>query len=150
MEGSTEAGHILMVEDNPDDLELALRALRKCNIRNRIEVVKDGAEALDYLFCTGQYEGRDKCDMPFVVLLDLKMPKVGGLEVLRRLQKDKRLRVVPVVVLTTSQEEGDLMDSYRLGANSYIRKPVEFERFIDAIEQLGIYWLELNEPPPKY
>ena len=139
---------ILLVEDNPDDVELTLRALRKNNIANEVTVAKDGVEALDYLFGTGTYAGRDMSEMPAVILLDLKLPRISGLEVLQRLRADKRTMLLPVVVLTSSREEQDLIDSYRLGANSYIRKPVDFIKFVDAVKSLGLYWLVLNEPPP--
>jgi len=140
---------ILLVEDNPDDELLTLRALRKNKILNDVTVVRDGAEALDYLFGAGQYAGRDTRDMPQVVLLDLKLPKLDGLEVLRRLRADELTRRLPVVVLTSSDEEQDILASYDLGANSYVRKPVEFHEFIDALGQLGLYWLVLNQPPPR-
>ena len=140
---------ILLVEDNPDDEELTLRALKKNNILNEVNVVRDGAEALDYLFCQGAYAGRDASRHPAVTLLDLKLPKVEGLEVLKRLRADERTRLLPVVILTSSKEEQDLVNGYRLGANSYIRKPVDFEKFMEAVRQLGLYWLVLNEPPPK-
>ncbi|UCG79829.1 MAG: response regulator [Desulfobacterales bacterium] len=139
---------ILLVEDNPDDELLAVRALRRNKIMNKVVVARDGAEALDYLFGTGTYEGRDMSEMPQVVLLDLKLPKVDGLEVLKRLRNDERTKVLPVVVLTSSKEERDLTDSYKLGANSYIRKPVDFAQFTEAVRQLGLYWLVLNESPP--
>ncbi|UCD90798.1 MAG: response regulator [Desulfobacterales bacterium] len=139
---------ILLVEDNPDDELLAIRALKKNNIMNEVVVARDGAEALDYLFATGAYEGRDTSVMPQVILLDLKLPKVSGLEVLKRLRDDDRTRLLPVVILTSSREERDLKESYRLGANSYIRKPVDFTQFSEAIRQLGLYWLVLNEAPP--
>ncbi|NOR83295.1 MAG: response regulator [Ardenticatenales bacterium] len=139
---------ILLVEDNPDDELLTLRALRKNKILNEVTVVRDGAEALDYLFGAGKYAGRDTSDMPQVVLLDLKLPKLDGLEVLRRLRADELTRRLPVVVLTSSDEEQDILASYDLGANSYVRKPVEFHQFIDALRQLGLYWLVLNQPPP--
>jgi two-component system response regulator len=139
---------ILLVEDNPDDEALTLRALKKSNIANKIVVVRDGAEALDYLFGTGAHAGRDTLDLPQVALLDLKLPKVDGLEVLRRLRADPRTRMLPVVILTSSKEEQDLINAYSIGANSYVRKPVDFNQFVDAIGQLGLYWLVLNEPPP--
>lgn len=139
---------ILLVEDNPDDEELTLRALKKNNIVNEVTVVRDGSEVLDYLFCTGAYAGRDASQQPAVILLDLKLPKIDGLEVLKRLRADERTRLLPVVILTSSKEEQDLVNGYRFGANSYIRKPVDFVRFIDAVRQLGLYWLVLNEPPP--
>ena len=140
---------ILLVEDNPDDVELTLRAFKKCNIANEVVVARDGVEALDYLFGTGAYAGRDLSVMPAVVLLDLKLPRIDGMEVLRRLRADERTRFLPVVVLTSSNEDQDVVNSYQLGANSYIRKPVDFIQFIDAARQLGMYWLLLNEAPPK-
>lgn len=140
---------ILLVEDNPDDEELAMRALKKNNICNEICVVRDGAAALDYLFGTGQFAGRDISDRPEVILLDLKLPKVGGLEVLQRLRSDERTRLLPVVILTSSKEEQDLISGYSLGANSYVRKPVDFDQFVEAVRQLGLYWLVINEAPPK-
>ncbi|RJQ46260.1 MAG: response regulator [Gammaproteobacteria bacterium] len=139
---------ILLVEDNPDDEALTLRALQKNNIVNEVMVAHDGAEALDYLFCRGTYAGRDPCRAPAVILLDLKLPKVDGLEVLKRLRADERTRLLPVVILTSSKEEQDLVNGYRFGANSYIRKPVDFNQFMEAVRQLGLYWLVLNEPPP--
>lgn len=138
---------VLLVEDNPDDEALALRALRKSNLANEIAVARDGEEALEFLFCEGRYAGRDPRDRPVVTLLDLKLPKVDGLEVLRRLKSDGRTRRLPVVVLTSSREEQDLIASYDHGANSYIRKPVDFNQFVDAVVQLGLYWLVLNEVP---
>jgi CheY-like chemotaxis protein len=139
---------ILLVEDNPDDELLAIRALEKNNIMNEVVVARDGAEALDYLFGAGAYAGRDMSVMPQIILLDLKLPKIDGLEVLRRLRNDERTKLLPVVVLTSSKEERDLTESYSLGANSYIRKPVNFAQFTEAIRQLGLYWLVLNESPP--
>jgi two-component system response regulator len=140
---------ILLVEDNPDDEVLALRALRKNKVLNEVVVVRDGVEALDYLFATGAYTGRNTSLMPEVILLDLKLPKVDGLEVLRRIRADERTKLLPVVILTSSNEEKDLVESYKLGANSYIRKPVDFTQFIEAVGQLRLYWLVLNEPPPN-
>jgi CheY-like chemotaxis protein len=139
---------ILLVEDNPDDEALAIRALKRHHVGNEIVVAHDGVEALEYLFGTGSYEGRDVSLKPSVVLLDLKLPRIDGLEVLRRLREDDRTRLLPVVVLTTSSEEQDLLDSYSLGCNSYIRKPVDFIQFSEAIRQLGMYWLLMNQPPP--
>lgn len=139
---------ILLVEDNPDDETLTVRALDKNKIANNLFVVRDGIEALDFLFCTGAYSERDPHEMPEVILLDLKLPKVDGLEVLRRIRADERTHLLPVVVLTSSKEEQDMLKSYSLGANSYIRKPVDFSQFVEAIHQLGMYWLVLNEPPP--
>lgn len=136
---------ILLVEDNPDDVALTLRALKKNNIKNAVVVAKDGVEALDYLFGTGAYEGRDLRNKPQLILLDLKLPKVDGLEVLQRLRTDPLTRLLPVVVLTSSKEQRDLIESYSLGANSYIRKPVDFDQFIEAVRQLGLYWMVLNE-----
>jgi two-component system, response regulator len=140
--------NILLVEDNPDDVALTLRALNKNNIANEVIVAKDGVEALDYLFGEGTYAGRDAANIPAVILLDLKLPRIDGLEVLERLRKDDRTRFAPVVVLTSSKEEQDLVRSYKLGANSYIRKPVDFTQFSEAVRQLGLYWLVLNEPVP--
>lgn len=139
---------IMLVEDNPDDEALTLRALRKNNIQNDVVVARDGVEALDYLFGTGLYVTRDTRVKPVVVLLDLKLPKVDGLEVLRRLREDTRTQLIPVVVLTSSKEEQDLISSYSFGCNSYIRKPVDFIQFVEAVRQLGLYWLVLNEAPP--
>ncbi len=139
---------ILLVEDNPDDEVLTIRALKKNNILNEIIVAHDGVEAIDYIFGTGLYKGRDINIMPSVTLLDLKMPRMDGLEVLRRIRTDERTRLIPVVILTSSKEEKDLIDSYSLGANSYICKPVDFDKFTEAIRQLGLYWLLLNEEPP--
>jgi len=138
---------ILLVEDNPDDVKLTLRALEKSRISNEVTVARDGVEALDYLFGTGRFEGRDTELMPQVVLLDLKMPKIDGIEVLRRIRSDERTKLLPVVILTTSNEDKDRIETYRLGANSYIRKPVDFNQFAEAVKQLGLYWLVLNEPP---
>jgi CheY-like chemotaxis protein len=140
---------ILLVEDNPDDVDLTLRAMKKGNILNEVVVAHDGKEALDYLFGTGTYAGRDLSSIPTVVLLDLKLPKIDGLEVLRRLRADERTKLIPVVILTSSKEEQDLINGYKLGANSYIRKPVDFVQFTEAVHQLKLYWLLLNEPPPE-
>ena len=139
---------ILLVEDNPDDEALAIRALKRHHISNEVIVAHDGVEALEYLFCTGMYAERDINFKPTVVLLDLKLPRVDGLEVLRRLRGDERTKLLPIVVLTTSSEEQDMLNSYSLGCNSYIRKPVDFVQFSEAIRQLGMYWLLMNEPPP--
>ena len=140
---------LLLVEDNPDDEALAVRALKKNHVVNEVVVVRDGAEALDYLYGRGAYESRDISVQPEVVLLDLKLPKVDGLEVLKRIRDDERTKFLPVVVLTSSSEEKDLVESYKLGANSYIRKPVDFKQFTEAIQQLRLYWLVLNVPAPK-
>jgi two-component system response regulator len=139
---------ILLVEDNRDDEALTLRALKKNNIKNEVVVARDGVAALDFLFGTGSYAGRDITVMPQVVLLDLKLPKIDGLEVLRRLRADERTQLLPVVILTSSNEEQDLIAGYGLGANSYIRKPVDFNHFMEAVRQLGLYWLILNETAP--
>ena len=138
---------ILLVEDDPNDVELTLHALKKHNLGNRVEVVRDGAEALEFIFCSGAYANRRIENGPKVILLDLKLPKVDGLEVLRRVKADPRTRMIPVVVLTSSREERDIVESYRLGVNSYITKPVDFEQFTEAVRQLELYWLLLNEPP---
>jgi two-component system response regulator len=140
---------ILLVEDNPDDELLTLRALKKSNILNEVVVVRDGVEALDYLFCMGDYADRDINLAPQVILLDLRLPKLDGLEVLGRLRADERTCLLPVVVLTSSDEEKDIVESYKMGANSYIRKPVDFAQFIEAVRQLGLYWLVLNQGPPS-
>ena len=140
---------ILLVEDNPDDEALTLRAFQKSNIQNEIVVARDGVEALDYLFGAGSHAGRDTSIQPAVVLLDLKLPKIDGLEVLKRIRADQRTKLLPVVVLTSSNEDQDLVNSYALGANSYIRKPVDFAQFIEAVGKLGLYWLLLNEAPPR-
>src|SRR5437879_6520093 len=137
---------ILLIEDNPDDEALTLRALEKNNIKNEVVVARDGAEALDYLFGTGSYTGRDLTIMPQLTLLDLKLPKVDGLEVLRQLRANELTRLLPVVILTSSNEEQDRVNGYGLGANSYVRKPIDFGQFMDAVRELGLYWLILNEP----
>lgn len=138
---------ILLVEDSPDDVKLTMRALKKNNILNEVIVAGDGVEALDYLFGTGKFAGRDTALQPQVILLDLKMPRMDGLEVLHRIRADERTRLLPVVILTTSSEDKDRIESYKFGANSYIRKPVDFNQFADAVQQLGLYWLVLNEGP---
>ena len=139
---------ILLVEDNPDDVALTLRAFKKSKIANQIVVVGDGVEALDYLHGKGDFAGRDTGQMPAVVLLDLKLPKLGGLEVLKEIRANKRTELLPVVILTSSKEDSDLLNGYKLGANSYVRKPVDFEQFTEAAQQLNLYWLVLNETPP--
>lgn len=139
---------ILLVEDNADDEALTMRAFRRNNIRNEIIVARDGAAALEYLFGTGAYDGRDPLDLPQVVLLDLKLPKVDGLEVLKRIRADQRTVLLPVVILTSSKEQQDIINGYRFGCNSYVRKPVDFDQFLEAARQLGLYWLLLNEPAP--
>ncbi|HEA66685.1 MAG TPA: response regulator [Desulfobacterales bacterium] len=138
---------ILLAEDNPNDAELTLRALKKHHLANEVHVVTDGAEALDYIFAAGSYESRDPNNRPKLILLDLKLPKVDGLEVLRRIKSDERTKTIPVVVLTSSREGPDMVESYKLGVNSYIVKPVDFTKFIDAVGELGLYWLLLNEQP---
>jgi two-component system response regulator len=139
---------ILLVEDNPDDELLTMRALKKNGLLDEVVVARDGVEALDYLFASGTHSGRDTGVMPQLILLDLKLPRVDGLEVLKRLRSDERTRLVPVVILTSSKEQQDMLDGYGLGANSYVRKPVNFEQFVRAVEQLKLYWLVLNEAPP--
>ena len=142
------AVELLLVEDNLQDLELALRALRKANLANRIHVARDGAEALEFIFCEGPHANRRISDAPKVILLDLKLPKIDGLEVLRRIKGDPRTRTIPVVVLTSSKEQSDVVASYELGVNSYIVKPVNFEQFTNSVRDLGLFWLLLNQPPP--
>ena len=147
---ATDTKCILLVEDNPDDAALAMRALANNRIANEIVHVRDGAEARDYLFGVGAYAGRDVSDCPQLVLLDLKLPKIDGLDILRRMRADDRTRLIPVVILTSSDAEEDLLRSYQLGANSFVRKPVDFDQFVDAVRELSIYWLLVNEPPPKH
>ena len=139
---------ILLVEDNPKDVELTLHALRKENLSNSIQVVRDGEEALDFLFCRGPYSNRSFDNPPKLVVLDLKLPKVDGLEVLRAIKKDVRTQAIPVTILTSSNEDRDLVDSYKLGVNSYIQKPVDFNQFRETVKRLGLYWLVVNQPPP--
>ena len=140
---------ILLIEDNPRDEDLTLRALAKCGINNRVVVCRDGADALNYIFGRGNHEGRNPAEFPAITLLDLKLPKVDGLTVLERIRLDERTKLMPVAILTSSSMEEDLIRGYQLGANSFVRKPVKFEQFIEAIHQLGVYWLLLNEPPPE-
>ena len=138
---------VLLVEDNPDDVELTIRAFKKSNLLNDVIVANDGIEALECLEGTGKFEGRDKNHLPSLILLDLKMPRMGGLEVLQKIRSDEHLKLIPVVILTSSKEEQDVLNGYSLGANSYIRKPVDFNQFMEATRQLGLYWLLLNETP---
>ena len=138
---------ILLVEDNPDDIELTMRAFRKNNIANNVAVAHDGVEALDYLFGRGAYAGRNTAEKPRLILLDLKMPKMDGLHVLEHLRADERTKLIPVVILTSSKEDNDLVSSYKCGANSYVRKPVDFSQFLEAVRQIGLYWLLINESP---
>jgi two-component system response regulator len=140
---------ILLVEDNPDDVELTLRAFKKNNIMNEVVVKRDGAEALDFFFGKDGVAGKEKNDLPAMVLLDLKLPKIDGLEVLKKLRADERTKLIPTVILTSSNEQSDVVNGYKLGCNSYIRKPVDFNRFAEAVRQMGLYWLVLNEAPPK-
>ncbi len=144
---SATLGRILMVEDDPRDIELTLSALEEYNLGNEVIVTRDGEEALDYLYCRGAFQGRTT-DNPAVLLLDLKLPKVDGLEVLQQIKSDERLKMIPVVVLTSSREERDLVTSYKLGVNAYVVKPVDFHEFVNAIKELGIFWAIINEPPP--
>jgi two-component system response regulator len=144
---NVEPINILLVEDNPQDVELTMRALKKKNLANNIRVAEDGVMALDILFCRGEYAGRNKAHLPKVVLLDLKLPKMNGLEVLRELKADERTKHIPVVVVTSSREDPDIREAYAMGANSYVVKPVDFEQFIEAMSNLGLYWLLVNQPP---
>ena len=139
---------ILLVEDNPDDLELALHALRKENLANRIQVARDGEEALDYVFARDDYAGANGYNIPKLILLDLKLPKVDGIEVLRQIKTHPRTKTIPVVILTSSTEQRDLVEGYSLGVNGYIQKPVDFDQFRDTVKQIGLFWLVINEPPP--
>src|SRR5580698_8957160 len=143
----TSIVELLLVEDNPEDLKMTLRALKKANLANHIHVARDGEEALQFIFCEGEYAGRKIENTPKVILLDLKLPKVDGKEVLQRIKSDPRTKTIPVVVLTSSKEQNDVVESYQLGVNSYIVKPVNFEGFVTAVQQLGMYWLLLNQPP---
>ncbi len=138
---------ILLVEDNPNDVELTLRAFKKHNLANKVHVVSDGQEALDFIFCTGAYSNRDFKKPPKIVLLDLKLPKVNGKEVLQKIKSDERTKTIPVVVMTSSQEEKDVFESYRLGVNSFVVKPVNFEKFVETVSELGLYWMVINNPP---
>jgi len=147
MIGYSDIVEILLVEDNPQDLELTQRALAKAHLTNHIEVARDGAEALEFIFCEGAHAGRNRENGPKVILLDLKLPKVDGLEVLKRIKNDERTKAIPVIMLTSSREQSDLVESYRLGVNSYIVKPVNFESFAQAVQNLGMYWLLLNQSP---
>jgi len=144
---NTNAIEVLLVEDNPHDVELTLRALKKGNLANKVVVAKDGEEALQFIFATGRYSERNIQAHPKVILLDLKLPKVDGLEVLRRIREDERTKMIPVVIVTSSTEEKDIVNSYKLGVNSYISKPVDFDKFLDCVSELGLYWLLLNKPP---
>jgi CheY-like chemotaxis protein len=146
---NSDAVEILLVEDNPSDLEVALRALKEHNLCNKVQIARDGEEALDFIFCQGPYAGRRLDELPRVILLDLKLPLIDGMEVLRQIRGDARTRNVPVVVLTSSTEERDVVESYALGVNSYIAKPVDFDQFSNAMQTIGMYWLMLNRPPAK-
>ena len=147
MENVSKVGRILMVEDDPKDVELTLTALEDYNLANEVVVTRDGEQALDYLYCRGEYKTRP-CDNPAVMLLDLKLPKVDGLEVLKQIKSDAKLRMIPVVVLTSSKEEKDMVASYKLGVNAYVVKPVDFHEFVNAVKELGVFWAVVNEPPP--
>ncbi len=142
-----EERYILLVEDNPDDVKLTTKAFQKCGIAHRLDVASDGVEALEYLSGTGKFEGRDPNDLPAVILLDLKMPRINGIELLQKIRADARTKLIPVVVLTNSNEDRDKLESYGLGANSYVRKPVTYARFMEAVQQLGLTWLLINSPP---
>ncbi len=144
---NNEQIEVLLVEDNPNDVELTLRAFRLHNLVNKIHVVQDGAEALDFIFCEGAYKNRDIRKPPKVVILDLKLPKINGKEVLKRIKSDERTKIIPVVVMTSSQEESDIFETYNLGVNSFIVKPVDFEKFVDTVKELGMYWVFINKPP---
>lgn len=146
---TSEECTILLVEDNPDDAELTMLAFEDSKLCNEFVTVTDGAEALDFLSCTGKYEGREPDELPVLVLLDLKLPKVPGLEVLKRIRADDRTSCLPVIILTSSKEEEDIITSYKLGANAYVRKPVDYDRFAEAAKTLGLFWLVVNEPPPR-
>jgi CheY-like chemotaxis protein len=148
-EDGTDGIEILLVEDNPTDAELTMRALKRKNLINRLLWVKDGAEALDFLFAKGEYSDRDPNDIPKLILLDLRMPKVDGLEVLQEIKDDERTKRIPVVILTSSKEDRDIVESYKLGVNSYVSKPVEFDEFIDAVSTMGFYWILINKPPSE-
>lgn len=147
MWSNPNAVEIILIEDNPHDAELVLRALKKHGLTNKLQLLQDGAEALDFIFATGAYAGRDLNHRPKLILLDLKLPKVDGLEILRRIKKDERTKSIPVVVMTSSQEEKDIVESYSLGVNSYIVKPVDFDKFVQSVADLGLYWLLLNKVP---
>jgi CheY-like chemotaxis protein len=138
---------ILLVEDNPDDIALTLRAFKKCNISNNVVIIEDGEEALDYIECKGKYIGKSKLDLPTVILLDINLPKVNGFEVLKAIRENESTKFLPVVILTSSKEELDILNGYKLGANSYIQKPVDFQNFFEAVQTLGLYWLIINEQP---
>jgi len=147
MDETVKEVEILLVEDNPTDAELCLRALKKNNLANKVEWVKDGSEALEFIFATGAYSARTPIDVPKVILLDLRLPKVDGMEVLRRIKLDERTRSIPVVVMTSSKEDRDVVESYRLGVNSFISKPIEFDEFVKTVSEVGLYWLLVNLPP---